>query len=441
MTKKYMLDKSVLLQYPYAIHAFEDNEVILPMSVVAELGMLSHLQNPNHANAAETIRLLDGLFCDAEHTSVADLPHGGTLHIVGTKDETDLIWQAERSQAIIVSLDPYVRVQARLRGVCAETFKALQIPEGIRVYEGRCRFYVSADEMTQFAREKKLVLKAGKVYYAESADRRVQYQNYQPTMHEYIVLVNAEQPDGATMLGRFDGQKIVPLHYRKDSPVYGVTARNAGQQFALDALTNPDIPLVILRGPAGTAKTFLSMAAGLNGLERGEYNRILLTRPNTKMDADVGYLKGGEQDKVLPVLRGLTDNAEVLLADRKKSTLGTLDDLLAAKKIEAQAMAYMRGRNITRQYMVADEMQNATPSQALSIITRIGEKSKLIVLGDPDQIDDPYLSRENNGLNFAAARMKGSPFCAQVTFLDYECERSYLAEDALIRMRTVYGSH
>ena len=245
------------------------------------------------------------------------------------------------------------------------------------------------------------------------------------------------------MLGRFDGEEIVPLRfYQRDHPVFGVSARNVGQQFALDALMNPDAPLVILQGPAGTAKTFLSMAAALEQTySKNVYRKILITRPNAKMDADVGYLKGDERQKVLPTLRGLLDNMENLMQqdprDRKKDGINCespADTLLANGIVDAQAMAYMRGRSICRQFMIVDEMQNSTVNQVLSIITRVGEESKIVLLGDPNQIDNPYLDRISNGLVYAAERMRGSPLCWQITFNERESTRSPLAREAIERL-------
>lgn len=212
--------------------------------------------------------------------------------------------------------------------------------------------------------------------------------------------------------------------------------------FALDALMNPDAPLVILQGPAGTAKTFLSTAAALEQtITKNTYRKILITRPNAKMDADVGYLKGDEQQKVLPTLRGLLDNVEILIsqADRNKKKEGMssgsiIDHFLDNGVIDPQAMAYMRGRSICRQFMIVDEMQNSTVNQVLSIITRVGEESKIVLLGDPNQIDNPYLDRNSNGLVYAAERMKDSPLCWQIAFHEGESTRSPLARDAIERL-------
>lgn len=436
--KRFLVDDTVFLASPHALMAFDDNEVILSSSVIASMGEHAKGHGETRANAAEFMQLLDSIY-DVPGEKVIPLGNGGALQICNDEDHT-IFQLADQQNAIIVSRDPAVRVQARALGLATEPFKAEQTKPTAQHYMGRCNLYVPPAAMQAFAVNEYLTPDISG-YYATSPEGQMLAEDYHLTVNEYVTLVNNANPDAGTMLGRFDGKNIVPLiFYHKDHPVYGVTARNVGQMFALDALMNPEAALVILQGPAGTAKTFLSMAAGLQmTLEDKLYRRILVTRPNTKMDNDVGFLKGDEKEKVLPTLRGLLDNVDNLMpnASRNKDGFPTgslLDDLIERGTIEAQAMAYMRGRSITRQYMVVDEMQNSTQTQALSVITRIGEQSKIVLLGDPDQIDSPYLDRRNNGLVYAAEGMKGSPHCFQLTFMEKESTRSPLAKDALSRL-------
>ena len=438
--KRFVVDETVFLASPHAILAFDDNELIIPSDVIVAMGTHARRHGETRANAAEFMQLLDNLYDGPSKTAIP-LANKGTLQICPS-DGKDIFAIANEFSAIVVSRDPSIRVQARAKGLESEPFKAEQAPPSAVRYMGRCNLYVSPDEMNFFAKKEYLELN-GQGYYATDPNGQMLSNSYSLTMNEYVTLINNCNPYVGSQLGRFDGEKIVPLNniYKGNNTVFGVTARNAGQLFALDALMNPDASLVILQGPAGTAKTFLSMAAGLQQtLEDKRYRRILVTRPNTKMDNDVGFLKGDEKDKVLPTLRGLLDNVDNLMPDANNSKdwcpMGNmLDELIERGTIEAQAMAYMRGRSITRQYMVVDEMQNSTHTQALSVITRIGENSKIVLLGDPDQIDSPYLDRRNNGLVYAAEGMKGSPHCFQLTFLGSESTRSPLAKDALVRLR------
>lgn len=440
MQKRYIIDSSVLMYSPYAPYAFEDNEIFLPACVIKELGERSRTNGELRANAMDAVKFLDSI-CEVPGEPV-HLKTGGILEIVGKPNDTIYNLASEKN-AVIVSRDPAVRLTARSMSLGAEPFKAEQLAVDKKPYEGRCNLYVSGQEISLFAQKKALKLDPYKDYYATDTDNTVLSEDYQLSPNEYVTLINSDRPDAGTMLGRFNGEEIVPLlFYRRDMPVYGVSARNCAQMFALDALMNPDAPLVILQGPAGTAKTFLSMAAALEQTySQNIYRKILITRPNTKMDADVGYLKGDERQKVLPTLRGLLDNVDNLMSQDPQSRRkdgqtceSALDTLLDNGVIDPQAMAYMRGRSICRQFMIVDEMQNSTVNQVLSIITRVGEESKIVLLGDPNQIDNPYLDRSSNGLVYAAERMKDSPLCWQVTFNERESTRSPLAREAIERL-------
>lgn len=430
MVKTYIPDPSVYLSSPRALLAFEDNKLIIPSCVLQEMAAAANQIGPYRANAIEFNQLLDSLFDTTEKTAL--LANRGKIELYISED--DIFAAAKKTESIIVSRNPSVRVQARSFGVQAEPFKAEQTSQTTARYMGRCNLFVTPEEMDYFSKNKELFLNPNESYYATIPENELAVAGYKPTTNEYVTLINASDPDASTMLGRFDGKKIVPLyHCPRNHPIFGVKPRNAAQMFALDALMNPDIPLVILKGPAGTAKTFLSMAAALEQtLEMNQYRRILITRPNTKMDNDVGFLKGDEKEKVLPTIRGLLDNVENLMSSNGSEAL---EELMNRGVIEAQAMAYMRGRSIAHQFMVVDEMQNATPIQALSIITRIGEESKIALLGDPDQIDNPYLDRRSNGLAYACEGMRGSKLCCQLTFTEKESTRSALAKEALRRLR------
>lgn len=203
-------------------------------------------------------------------------------------------------------------------------------------------------------------------------------------------------------------------------------------------------PLVIVKGMAGTAKTFYSLAVGLektlNGTE-GEYRRILISRPNAQFDDDIGFLPGDEQDKIAPLLRPILDNLEQLIdsdeEERYKNELelrGKVDEVFDRGIIQAEALNFIRGRSIVKTYLIIDEAQNTTPNQIKGIITRAGRGTKIVLLGDPFQIDKPFLDERTNGLSYAAEHMKGSKYCCQITMTADEGERSDLAMDAVERL-------
>lgn len=279
------------------------------------------------------------------------------------------------------------------------------------------------------------------VYQIDEAGER---QPVTLTPNQFIIL-KADQSNRKTQLARFDGKKIVPLAYQKKKP-YGVSPRNVGQKFLQEALmTNAqEAPLVIVKGMAGTAKTFYTLAVGLHAMmeqDEPEYRRILISRPNAQFDDDIGFLPGDESEKIAPLLRPVIDNLELLVDQNEKERFSDerslsrkVEELFARGLIDAQALNFIRGRSVSKTYLVIDEAQNLTPKQAKGIITRAGMGTKIILLGDPQQIDNPLLDERTNGLCYAAEKMKGSPLCYQVTMSAEECERSALAMDAVKRM-------
>ena len=203
-----------------------------------------------------------------------------------------------------------------------------------------------------------------------------------------------------------------------------------------------EAPLVIVKGKAGTAKTFYALAAGLQKVIQEvpkQYRRILVVRPNSQFDDDIGYLPGSEQEKIYPLMRPIIDNLEILSIkmstfQNEKELSGKIDELFDSEIIATEALNYIRGRSITEAYLIIDEAQNLTPRQAKGIITRAGKGTKIILLGDTNQIDHHLLDNRTNGLSYASEKMKGSKLCYQISMLETECERSDLAADAINRM-------
>lgn len=269
---------------------------------------------------------------------------------------------------------------------------------------------------------------------------------YQPELVENeFVILKADQSVKKTHLGRVEGDRIVPLVYKKSKP-YGITPRNVGQYFLQEALMQPaeKAPLVIVRGMAGTAKTFYSIAVGMERLwnnPTGEYRKILITRPNAQFDSDIGFLPGDEQEKISPLMRPVIDNLEQIIDSNEEERYqdemalrGKIEEIFARGIIQTEAMNFIRGRSFVNTYLIVDEAQNMTPNQMKGIITRAGKGTKIIILGDPKQIDNPFLDEQTNGLSYAAEYMKGSPLCYQITLTADESERSPLAADAVHRM-------
>lgn len=447
MKKIYILDTNILINSPSAIFAFDEHDICIVDVVLDELDRKKNENGTVGFNAREAIRALSALQECGSLVAGVSLPGGGTVKVIArapynpnvnpTNDDIILNtikqyeWP-EGANVILVTNDLNMRLKAEVRGVKAEPYRSETSASLHKQYKGRCTAVVSSAAIDTFYEVKQL-----STADVISVDGKTDYQF---TVNEFVLLVD-ECNIKHSALARYDGKCLVPLRYDRCAP-QGVHPRNIGQKFAQEALMEAieEAPLVILRGPAGTAKTFYSLAVGLEKTLGKDpmFDKILVTRANVKMDEDIGYLKGTEMDKIGPLIRPVFDNLEQLTKTegRKDGNDETsyVQHLFERGIIEAQAMAYMRGRSVPNTWILVDECQNTTPSQVFSLITRCGVGSKIIMVGDPEQIDAPHLDARNNGLTYASERMKGSPLCWQITFTDEECVRSPLALEAIQRM-------
>lgn len=456
MQKTYILDTNVLIQAPYALQSFEDNHLVLPLAVLEELDGLKNVEGERGANARQAIRYLESLRTAGNLLEGVPLPGGGTLRLEvncvdvklpeGFPDHKNdnrilkvcLGLQNRKTPVILVTKDIVVRVKAQMLRIQAEDFTTEQAPVSEEQYTGRCEVFVAEKKFEDF---KKKHIAPEDVYQVDEAGEKLPVT----LMPNQFVILKSDQSARKTQLGRFDGKKIVPLSFHKKKP-YGVSPRNVGQKFLQEALMADaeGAPLVIVKGMAGTAKTFYTLAVGLHAMleqEEPAYRRILISRPNAQFDDDIGFLPGDESEKIAPLLRPVVDNLELLVDQNEKerfsderSLSGKVEELFDRGIVDAQALNFIRGRSISKTYLVIDEAQNLTPKQAKGIITRAGTGTKIILLGDPQQIDHPLLDERTNGLSYAAEKMKGSPLCWQVAMSAEECERSALAMDAVKRM-------
>ena len=457
MVKIYVVDTNILLQAPYAIESFEDNAVVLPMVVLEELDHFKKAEGEVGANARRVIRCLEQLRQKGDLLKGVPLGNGGVIRVeknfVDVKLPGDLAEEAADNrilrvclglaqscgeQVILVTKDILLRIKAQILGICAEDFTTDQVLEHENQYSGRCELYVPEEIFKDF---KKKGVPADQTYVLGEDG-----ENYVPKLSEnQFVVLKADQSAKKTQLGRVSGGVIRKLEYRKSAP-YGITPRNTGQYFLQEALMQPaeKAPLVIVKGMAGTSKTFYSLAVGLEKLlnhPTGEYRRILICRPNAQFDDDIGFLPGDEQEKISPLMRPVIDNLEQLIDSSEEERYrdeeelkGKVEEIFARGIIQAEALNYIRGRSIVKTYLIIDEAQNTTPDQIKGIITRAGKDTKIILLGDPNQIDRPFLDERTNGLSYASEHMKGSPLCWQITMTAGECERSALAMEAVRRL-------
>lgn len=457
MKKTYVIDTNVLIQAPYAIHCFEENDVVIPLIVVEELDGLKKADGEKGANARTAVRILEGYRAAGDLLSGVTLENGGILRIEQNfvhvelphdlpEDKADNrilkvckgLQEKNDEQIILVSKDLVLRLKAQIVGIKAEDFITEQITERDAQYTGRCEVFVP-EEMVKKFKEKGVYIKD--VYQADEEGKHISLDLVE---NEFVIL-KVDQSLKKTLLGRVVGDKILPLSYKKSKP-YGVSPRNVGQYFMQEALmaSAEEAPLVIIKGLAGTAKTFYSLAVGMEKVynnPNGEYRRIVVCRPNAQFDDDIGFLPGSEQEKIAPLMRPIIDNLEQILDSDEKARYD--DETALSDKvlevfergvIQTEALNFIRGRSIAKTFLIIDEAQNMTPNQVKGIITRAGKGTKIILLGDPNQIDKPFLDERTNGLSYAAKYMKGSPYCWQITLSAEECERSLLAMDAVKRL-------
>jgi PhoH-like ATPase len=426
--KIYVLDTNVFLADFMAYRQFEDNTVIIPSVVLEELDNKKKLMDSLGFNARAVGRELDELRKVGRLSDGVDLDNGGHLKVY-LKSVTDLAmkhWvdpinddyivatalavQQENPDisVVLVSKDALVRIKADAVGLGAEDYLADKVispnEEG---YKGYTVEEVAPSFIPSFNRN-------------GVADNFIEGST-QP--NQYVVLKNGSQHVAA----RIEDKTLKPLYHYDGGDVFGVRSRNTGQEIGLDLLLDESVELVTLIGKAGTGKTLLALAAGLEQTLEGDkrYKKILVARPIVPMGKDIGYLPGEMSEKLRPWVQPIYDNLEFLFNTKKP---GEVDKILLGLQgeIEVQALTYVRGRSIPDQFIIIDEAQNLTKHEVKTILTRAGEGSKVILLGDPEQIDHPYLDQYNNGLTYVVERMKHLGLSGHVTL--EKGERSKLAE-------------
>ncbi|MDP4144615.1 MAG: PhoH family protein [Bacillota bacterium] len=458
MKRTYVLDTNVILYSPGAIMSFGDNDVVIPEVVLEELDTFKKDNSDLGANARHAARLIDRLRTKGKLNNGIELPGGGKLRVEMNHYDTKIppSWDKKKpdnriiqvckalkdqgEDVYLITKDIFERIKADTVDINVEDFYEKMVPEYDSQFTGRADVYTSSENIDDYY-HKKIMSPKDLLTYSYDTEK---YSTIELYTNQFVILHSLDNPRH-TALGRFDGKNIVPLYY-KDCNVLGISARNVGQKFMLESLYTDanKAPLVIVKGPAGTAKTLFSLAVGLQKIieeESNEYRRILVCRPNITMDEDIGYLPGTEEQKISPYMRPVFDNLELLVdSDEKerykneKELSDKIKELFDRRIITTEAVAYLRGRSIIKNWVIIDEAQNLTPKQVKAIITRVGAGTKLILIGDPEQIDHPFLDSRSNGLCYASEKMKGSSLCYQVTLKYDECERSPLAYEASKRL-------
>jgi PhoH-like ATPase len=439
--KTFVLDTNVLLHTALSLESFDDNHVVLPMAVLEELDRFKSQSTELGRNARQVIRRIDALRAKGSLARGVPVAKGGTLRVlvtpiinkIGLEEDTAdnaiirlayaLLQQGE--EVIFVSKDINARVKADALGIRSEDFER----EKVNIDE----LFTGYTEMTV---PRALI---EQIYAGEEIDTK-KLQGY-PNM--FFDLVAADDPNmRAIARVRPDG-KVVEINRRIDN-VFNIQAHNREQRMALELLMDPTVSIVTLVGQAGTGKTLLALAAGLQHvLHEHTYDRILVSRPIVPLGKDIGYLPGAKEEKLSHWMEPIFDNLAYLLRQpanmpqqsanpQKKgykiSPQDRIQQLMDNDVIELEALTYIRGRSISRQYMIIDEAQNLTPHEVKTVVSRAGEGTKVILTGDPYQIDNPYLDADSNGLAYAAERMKNLAMHGHVTL--HTSERSDLAAAA-----------
>lgn len=428
MKKVFILDTNVLIYDHNALTAFKDNDVFIPLSVLEELDTFKKAQNESGRNARHVSRELDKLRQEYDLSKPVPLHSGGMLRVGTTSTllpealtidplavDSRILAEAKAftdscqdREVILVSKDINMRIRASVIGVKAEDYEADKVAD-TEYFQGMQEFLVDGDTIDLFY--------AMQGIYELSNEMRF-------TPNEFVILKSLT---GQSAIAKFQANALLPLH--KDKPVWGIRPRNKEQNFALDLLLDDQIKFVSLIGPAGTGKTLLAIAAGLHKItDEKVYQKMLVSRPVFPLGKDIGFLPGDVEEKLSPWMQPIYDNVEFLmgLSQKDKKSGRGYHELLDMGVIEIEPLTYIRGRSIPNQFMIIDEAQNLTPHEVKTILTRAGDNTKIILAGDPYQIDNPYVDATNNGLVYAMNKFKGQSIAGTVTLS--KCERSDLAE-------------
>lgn len=433
-TKKiFVLDTNVILHDNTCIYRFEENDVVIPITVLEELDKFKKGNESINFHAREFVRSIDALSSDNLFKAGIRLAKGlGKITVqidrqfhpdlqfsfsAGKPDHQILnccyhIAQANASRKVIlITKDVNLRMKARSLGLLAEDFTSDQVKEISLLYTGRCLQEGVDHSLIDMLYEPPF-----------EAERHLFSFNQPIAANQYLILRNSSK----SALTRFDATAKMVRRVDKTT-VYGIKPRNAEQVFALDALLNDDIPLVTISGKAGTGKTLLALAAALE--RRRNYRQIYIARPVVPLsNKDIGYLPGDIKSKLDPYMQPLYDNLAVIQNQFPQSDpqYTKIKELVDEEKLKIAPLSYIRGRSLSKIYFIIDEAQNLTPHEVKTIITRAGEGTKVVFTGDIFQIDHPYLDSQSNGLSYLIEKMQGQELYAHVNL--EKGERSQLAE-------------
>lgn len=431
-SKIFILDTNVILHDHTCIYQFQDNDIILPITVLEELDKFKRGNDLINFQAREFTRLLDEIVGDELFNGGKQLGKGlGKLRIETGKPFSDILKESFREdipdhrilaiadytskaypkrKTILVSKDINLRMKAKSLGIQAEDYKTDQVTDQSVLDKTVTTFDNFSDALIET------------LYNQGSLATEEVKRDFTPEPNECFIFKGSS----SSALARFD-VKSNRIYRIEKKPAYGIKPRNAEQTFSLNMLMNPDIKLIALTGKAGTGKTLLALAAAIE--QHRLYETVLLARPIVALsNRDLGYLPGDANEKISPYMQPLYDNLAVIKHsfNPRSNEYQLIEDMQKEERLNITPLAYIRGRSLSNAFFIIDEAQNLTPHEIKTIITRAGEGTKMVFTGDLQQIDSPYLDMKSNGLAFMTDRMRNQDIFAHINLV--KGERSYLAE-------------
>ncbi len=435
--KTYVLDTSVYLTDSNCINSFGNNDIVIPLKVLEEIDKHKKRQDSVGSQARSIIRNLDSLRDKGSLSKGVRIEKGMGIVRVSSynplclPDDLDLedsdnqiiataLSEQEAApksrKLVVVSRDINMRVKCDALGLLTEDYQAEQVlDKADGLYTGRAEILVDEQDIDKFY--------AGDEIW-------IDLEQHFLCPNQFVMLISNSN-DKKTALARFENynkplQKIV----KSNKKIWSTEPRNKEQQFAFDLLLDPKVPVVSLVGKAGSGKTLLALAAGLEQTfgQGALYKKIVVTKPVEPVGKDIGFLPGSMEEKMLPWLAPIQDNLQFLMGDDK----ATLELYMDKGQIEVEAMTFIRGRSISNAFIVIDEVQNMTQHEIKTVLTRVGEGTKIVLTGDIEQIDNVYIDATNNGLSYVVERLKSEQITGHVTLL--KGERSKVATIAATKL-------
>ncbi len=431
MKKNFVLDTNVLLHNADAISSFADNIVVLPMSVIEELDKFKSRNDELGRNARKVVRYLDMLRTIGHLGEGVKMENGGVLQIfseINAKLENPglnlkiadnkilavaytLLKQGET--VFFVSKDINARLKADALGIGVMDFEKQKVNFD-ELYTGKREIKVPPTVIEEFFNSETIVLEGFEFY-----------------PNEFVLLIDESDEKNTALSKAISETEVQHLNSKLDS-IWNIRPRSMEQRMCCELLMDPDVQLVTLVGQAGTGKTLLALAGGLEStIHYNRYDRILVSRPIVPMGNDLGYMPGDKNEKLSHWMQPIFDNLTYLMGGGQAgngddgTVRSKVDKLIKNNTVEMEALTYIRGRSIPRQFVIVDEAQNLTPHEVKTIISRAGEGTKMVLTGDPYQIDNPYLDSSSNGLTYTVERLKGLPLHGHIIL--HKSERSRLS--------------